>query len=81
MIILPILQTGKLRLVSGNHQDSHQGNLVLGFILLTAGFSVLGQGGLGWRGKKEKLGWPVTPYSLQMLGIWLGEVNMGPGMQ
>lgn len=45
MIILPVLQTGKLRLVLENHQDSHQGSLVLGFMLLTARFYVLGQGG------------------------------------
>lgn len=45
MIILPILKTGKLRLASKNHQDSHQGSLVLGFMLLTAKFYVLGQGG------------------------------------
>lgn len=45
MIILPILQIEKLRLVSENHQDSHQGSLILGFMLLTARFYVLRQGG------------------------------------
>lgn len=45
MIILPSLQTGKLRLVLENYQDSHQGSLVPAFMLLIARFYVLGQRG------------------------------------